>query len=130
MRIIHKQFLKFSIVGGVNTLIDLTVYTLLTRFAGLHYLLANIFAFLVAVTNSFVLNRSFTFKIKERKRFDYFKFFLVSTGSLIISESVLYFSVHFLNFSDIYGKIFAVGFSLIWNFIGSRYFVFRNRHEN
>lgn len=124
-----KQFLKFSLVGGLNTVLDAALYILCTRVFLLHYLIANVISFIAAVTNSFFLNRKFTFKVKEKKKYDYSKFLLVAFGGLLISESVLYVVVHFFDLSDLYGKFFAIFFTVLWNFFGARLFVFKNRHE-
>jgi putative flippase GtrA len=124
-----KQFVKFSFVGGINTIIDAGIFFLLIKFMFLNYLIANVIAFFVAVTNSFFLNRSFTFKIKEKKKFDYHKFFVVSLVGLLISEVVLFVSVNEFSLNPMFGKFIAIVFTVVWNFFGTRNFVFKNRHE-
>lgn len=124
-----KQFVKFSFVGGINTLIDAGIFFLLIKFMFLNYLLANVVAFFVAVTNSFFMNRSFTFKVKERKKFDYHKFLVVSLVGLLISEAVLFTSVNEFALDPMAGKFIAIFFTVVWNFFGTRNFVFKNRHE-
>lgn len=124
-----KQFLKFSLVGGLNTVLDTVLYILLTRVFLLHYLLANVISFVASATNSFFLNRKFTFKVKEKKKYDYTKFLFVALGGLLISESVLYVVVSLFELSDIYGKLLAIFFTVLWNFFGAKLFVFKNRHE-
>jgi len=47
------QLAKFCTVGASGYVINLTVYTLLLRAAGLHYLAAALCSFLVAVTNNY-----------------------------------------------------------------------------
>ena len=47
-----KQFVKFSIVGVSNTLINLLVLFILTDFFHVYYIISAVFAFIVAVTNS------------------------------------------------------------------------------
>lgn len=124
-----KQFVKFSIVGAVNTVLDASIFYVLINFLSLNYLLANVISFFISVTNSFFLNRSFTFKVKERNKFDYHKFVLVSLGGLMISEAVLFMSVKEFGLDPMVGKLIAIFFTVIWNFFGSRNIVFKNRHE-
>ena len=56
------QLAKFCTVGASGYVVNLTVYTLLLRAAGFHYLAAAICSFLVAVTNNYTWNRLWTFR--------------------------------------------------------------------
>ncbi|HEX5223664.1 MAG TPA: GtrA family protein [Solirubrobacteraceae bacterium] len=63
-RIAHPvavQFVKFGIVGVSNTLLTFLVYTLLLKVFGVWYLAASAIGFIVGTTNSFLLNRRWTF---------------------------------------------------------------------
>src|SRR5215212_5949854 len=55
------QLVKFSIVGASGYVVNLTVFGLLVKLAGIHYIPAAVMAFCVAVTNNFLLNRHWTF---------------------------------------------------------------------
>ena len=56
------QLLKFSAVGLSGFVVNLAVYSVLLRRAGLHYLPAAICSFAVAVTNNYLWNRLWTFR--------------------------------------------------------------------
>src|SRR5918992_1850439 len=56
------QLAKFCAVGGSGYVVNLTVYALLLRGAGVHYLLAAVGSFLVAVTNNYTWNRQWAFR--------------------------------------------------------------------
>lgn len=55
------QFIKFGLVGVLNTLISQIVYMVCISF-GLHYLAASILGFIISVLNAFVLQNRFVFK--------------------------------------------------------------------
>ena len=57
-----EQLAKFCVVGASGYAVNLAVYALLFRCAGLHYLPAAVGSFLVAVANNYTLNRLWTFK--------------------------------------------------------------------
>ncbi|MBR3929606.1 MAG: GtrA family protein [Clostridia bacterium] len=61
------QFVKFSIVGVINTLIDLGVYYFCLYILHFHYQLATFFGFIVSVTNAYLLNGLFVFSDGQRK---------------------------------------------------------------
>lgn len=55
------QLLKFGVVGGTGYLVNLAVFAVLSGNLGLHYAVAAVGAFCVAVTNNFLWNRHWTF---------------------------------------------------------------------
>ena len=122
------QMFKFAAVGGMNFIIDFCVYVFLTRFFDLHYLLANIIAFVVAVTFSFFVNKHWTFRYKEgeaHKR--YLQFFVVCFIGLGWTELILYIGVDLLHWHDIAVKLLATFLVFFWNFGLNKYWTFRER---
>ncbi len=60
------QLVKFVLVGGSNTLVDMIVHTVL-NIVGVPIYLAKCIGYLCGIVNSYFLNSGWTFK-KERKR--------------------------------------------------------------
>jgi len=122
-----RQFIKFSAVGVTNTAIDLLTYLFFTRVLGVFYLIANVFAFVLSVTNSYFLNRKFTFKSKQNKKMEYSLFVMVMASGLVLAEIILFTSVEFFAATDITGKIVAIVIGVFYNFFVSKRFVFKIR---
>ena len=82
---------KFCAVGASGYLVNLAVYALLVRGAGLHYLLAATGSFLVAVTNNYTWNRVWTFR-GQRGHVAYqgLRFLVVSTIALAANLVMLH----------------------------------------
>ncbi|API93036.1 GtrA family protein [Virgibacillus pantothenticus] len=59
-----REFLKFIIIGVVNTINYYAVYLLLHLVFDVYYLAAHITGFMVSLVGSFFLNTYFTFKVK------------------------------------------------------------------
>lgn len=122
----YRQFIKFCLVGVLNTAIDTLTYIFFTRILGVYYLLANIFAFVTSSTNSYYLNRIFTFQsIHDKKKLEYGKFMTILLLGLGITEIILYLFVSTFGLNDIIGKLAGVVVVLFWNFFGSKFFVFK-----
>ena len=85
-----EQLFKFCAVGATGYLVNLAVYALLVKAAGVHYIPAAICSFLVAVTNNYTWNRHWTFR-EERGHYAYqgMRFFVVSTLALVANLAVL-----------------------------------------
>jgi putative flippase GtrA len=88
------QLAKFCVVGGSGYAVNLAVYTLLLRAAGLHYLAAAACSFLVAVTNNYTWNRLWTFR-NQRGHVAYqgARFLVVSTCALAANLLLLHLLV-------------------------------------
>lgn len=56
------QMLRFALVGGINTGVTLGLITLLYNVLGFPYLVANATGYGAGFVNSFVMNRSWTFR--------------------------------------------------------------------
>lgn len=124
-----KQFIKFVMVGLMNTAIDFFIYFSLTRgtdFFNQHILSANIIAFSIAATNSFFWNKKWTFRDQGKNyHIQYSKFLIVSIGGLILSQGIFVAGVHYLKTSDIVVKLAAVVIVTFWNFALNKLWTFK-----
>lgn len=130
---LHKQFAKFAIVGFSNTLIDWTVYFLITRFITLfsdELVLSKAISFIVAVTNSFYWNRRWTFESQSVSNALFIPFLIVNIVSLIINTGALFISMQLFSINELTSLIIATSFTLIWNFTGSKFIVFRKENKS
>ena len=123
-------FLRFCLVGVLNTTIDFTIYFSLTRFFTFftaHFLLANFFAFFTANIFSYWVNKNWTFSNVSKKYLSqYSKFLSVSLVSLLAIQITLYICIGLYSWHDFSAKILALIISVIINFIGSRFWAFKN----
>lgn len=123
---VAHQFLKFATVGVLNTTIDFSIYTALTRLADWHFLYANAVSFLSAVTVSFWINRFWTFRDRPRRgRRQYVLFFVVNLIALGFNEALLASFVHIAHVHDLIAKALATCLVLFWNFFANRTWTFR-----
>jgi len=91
---IVPQLLKFSLVGASGYVVNLVVYTTAVEFVGAHYELGALAAFLVAVTNNYVLNRYWTFTPTGRSmREEAMRFLSVSVCAFSLNAGFLAFLV-------------------------------------
>jgi putative flippase GtrA len=135
----YKSFSKFAVVGVLNTVIDFTVFAVLLYGFGVFFVFAHILGFLTANINSFVLNSIWTFKGLRREIWwrQAGIFFIISLCGLGLSTLTLYlvvggFAAFFpgLWLPHVWGKMFASGVSMLWNYSGSWLFVFQPSTES
>ena len=75
-RELRIQFLKFIVVGVLNTLISLSVIYVLMLFE-VGYKYANLFGYIAGVTNSFIFNKTWVFKSDKNMIKEMFMFLIV-----------------------------------------------------
>lgn len=142
LRKLIRQLSKFIVIGFMNTAIDFAVLNLLmwwtAIYSGRWIILLNIISFSVAVINSYIWNKFWTFRAKEADEAgevakEFSQFAAVTLVGLAINTSVVFTITTFI--SPLFGlspeiwanlaKVAATGFSLIWNFIGYKFIVFK-----
>lgn len=92
--IVSHSFFRFAIVGICNTFIDFGLFFTLYEFFGWSVIPANILAFSAAVTNSYLLNKYWSFsrqKSGNKSWRQFLVFILISLFSLSLGTGILVF---------------------------------------
>ena len=93
VEVFDSTFVRFVIVGLVNTVIGYSVIMILFHMAGLSYSLSYFLSYVVGVIVSFFLNRQFVFFSRNDKMLEFFRFLLAFGVSYGISYLALYILV-------------------------------------
>ncbi len=121
------QFIKFSLIGTVNTLIDFLIWYGLTRgtaFFGEHILWASIISFCAGTTFGFFAHRTWTFLCTGKATIgEASKFFATTLSGLFLSQGLLYLLLTWETY-DLVAKISAMVSVIVWNFSLKKSFVF------
>ncbi len=125
-----RQFIKFGIVGFVSFTIDAGIYLLLTRALSVFYIYAKVMSFSIAATNSYILNRRWTFQSRNPDRLRQFAQFLVvaSTGAAM-NAGIMYLLHGRLGIHDMHAFLVAVAVVMFWNFLVNRAWTFRHHPD-
>lgn len=132
-RKIIDEFFKFGIVGTLGAIINLGVLYALTDFAGIYYILSAVFAFIIAVTSNFFLNKIWTFreKVKDKTARKYAQFFSVAVFALAVNLSILYSLTEFIGLWYMFSELIAKVIVFFINFAGNKFWTFRkNKFSN
>lgn len=89
-------------------------------------------ASLVAMLNSFICNRAWTFEArgKDRRSAQVVRFYMVSISGSVLNAGlygVFYSALYSLSARILFAKAIAAGIVAIWNFVGQRSFAFKAR---
>lgn len=138
------QFAKFVVVGFLNTSIDFGILNLLSIYTGITsgFFIGgvNVPGFILASMNSYFWNKFWVFR-KEKKEgektnySDFLTFAGVTLVAVLLNGGIVILITTFVN--PLFGlsperwlniaKVFATAFSLIFNFVGYKFLVFRSK---
>jgi putative flippase GtrA len=121
-----EQGVKFLLVGVMNTGIDVGLYFALTRYVAAFAeanVAAKVVSYTAGVVNSYLWNRSWTFKSRDQSRKTFVPFVLTNLIGLSINAAVLWLGL-LLSLPEIMALLLATSVVLLWNFIISKVVVF------
>ena len=141
-----RQLVIYGIVGGVGFVIDFGVFYLLNNYLEVQYPFASfasdvvnnsltaetintntshIISSILAITNNFILNSYFTFKVTDHKFNRFLSFFGIASIGLVVSTSLLTFFIQSLELGDMFGKLLATGTVAVLQFGFNKFFTFK-----
>lgn len=145
------QLLKFGFVGTFNTLLDYGLFYVFFALCNFNKNFAQILATILAMTNSYFVNRYWTFEKKGRvRKGEIWRFLVVNLLSLSITLLCLnlfhdvfrlheianrlfaFLKVSFVLMGDsdvLFCKLMAIPFAWAVNFLGNRFWVFGKNSE-
>ena len=125
MKIFKIQEIRFLFVGGLNTIVGYGIYAILI-FLNIHYLLSNTISTILGVLHSYLWNRFFTFKSKEKAGKELLKFVLVYIISYLIGMVSLYCFTGLLKLSPYIAGLINLFFTTLISWFGHKYFSFNS----
>jgi dolichol-phosphate mannosyltransferase len=119
------ELVRFVAVGGSGYVINLATYALAVHALGLDYRVAAVLAFLVAVSNNFVLNRHWTFGARDgHAGFQAARFFVVSVTVFLVQLGLLLLLVETVGLGEVPGQALAIFLCTPLNFLGNKLWSF------
>jgi putative flippase GtrA len=139
---VFLQIAKFAAVGTFNTFLDgavlNTLIYLTSTSSGIGYAVFKGISFVIANIASYFWNKYWTFAAQNRATVKEFgKFFGVSVIGLLINVGVAFLVVDVIGapsgisagrWANV-GLLFATLASVVWNFVGYKFFVFISKKE-
>ena len=148
---ISGEFIKYCLVGVVNTLVGISTAYILLNPLRQTYTVSTIGAYIVGIIVSYILNKKYTFKFEDGNNFIlFFKFAFSMMPCYVISYYILspfltkyLFKIDFIyEFSHWFFSLFSVvpekvldnltviismGIYLVLGFTLNKYFIFRKK---
>jgi putative flippase GtrA len=125
-----NKFIKFCVVGGLGTFLNLFILYLSVELFGLWYIYGAAFSFVIVITFNFSLNKIWTFKDRERESIavtgQYLTYVVIGGVGMAINIASLYILVEYFHIQYLLAELIAILIATLWNFQGTRFLVFKS----
>ena len=120
-----RQFIRFVLVGLLNTVIFYGIYVLLLQ-VGYSYAFSLLIGTIIGIVNSYVWNKFFTFRKKLKSIWETVKFFIVYGVQYLSNLLIIHTCVTVLGISAELAGLVAICFGVFISFFGHKYWTFRS----
>ena len=124
-----RHLILYGIIGGLCATLDFGIYTLLCHFDVLPYLWANVISIHCGIICSFLLNRTFNFKVQDKTPQRFLSFYVVGLIGLGISELMLYLMATVGNWNEVLCKLISVVVVALIQFVLNKYITFKTKQS-
>lgn len=115
-KLLNTEFVRFVIVGVINTLTYYSIYLVLHNIFDLPYLAAHLAGFFISLNISFFLNTYVTYRVRPTWK-KYLAFPLTQVVNISVSTALIFIFVEFLSLSSNIAPFAAVLFTVPITFI-------------
>lgn len=124
----RKQIIKFTSVGGLCLIVNLSILFFLTEKLTIEDITATIISFFLANLLGFFLNKYFTFRVKSTNIFqEIYKYFAVMSSSFIANVVCMFILVKFLQIWVIYASLIVSAIFYLYNYLMHKHWSFKHK---
>lgn len=119
------QIFKFTIVGGIATVIDFLGIYIFKELFHIPVLISNTLSFIIATVYNYIASIRWVFNVDENKdkKKTFVTFIIFSVIGLILNDLIMWFTIDMFKIYYMIGKLIATCFVMIFNFITRKIFL-------
>lgn len=122
---IFRQFLRFAAVGASGTAVQYIVLWAGVELFALPVAPASGAGYMLGSVVNYLLNYFFTFQSGKSHAETATKYYTVLAVGWCLNTGLMWLLAHLLGWNYWLAQILTTGIGLVWNFIGSRWWVFK-----
>lgn len=122
-----RNLILYGIIGSFTSALDFAVFTMLSKYIGIHYIVANCISVLIGISTSFALNRSINFKVKDKTGKRFLIFLTVGLCGLLLSNLILYVGIDMLSGDELIVKLASIVLVVGFQFILNKFITFKEK---
>lgn len=123
------ELINYVVVGGLTTLVNFVVYFFCTH-VQLHYLIANVIAWVFAVVFAYIANRKYVFKSEgNNQKAEFIQFVSLRAVTLIVESLLLFVCIQMLSMNENIAKIIVSIVTVIGNYVFCKFMIFKTKKQ-
>lgn len=128
-----KIFLKFVIVGIVNTILGTVIMFVFYNVFHLNYWISSMSNYFFGSIVSYLLNKHFTFKFKEKNQRSIIRFIVNIIVCYLLAYGIAKPVIHYMltgfekNIQENVSMLLGMCLFVVFNYLGQRFYAFTNR---
>ena len=119
-----RNLILYGIIGCFTSGLDFVVFTVLSKYVGLYYLVANCISVVVGITSSFILNRDYNFKVKDKAKLRFLIFLTVGLCGLCLSNLIFWIGIDKLAGDKLLVKLASIVIVVFFQFLLNKFITF------
>ena len=119
------ELFRYCVIGFSSTLLDLTLYALMTQVLGIHYQFANVISVAVSLLNGFLWNYYKNFNVKGVFLLRLASFYIVGMMGWLLSAVLLFVLVERLGLEALPSKGVSIVVCTVFQFCLNKAITFR-----
>jgi len=125
--ILFREFAKYTLVGGVAFLLDISTLYILTEFFDIHYLISAAAGFILGLTTNYVLSITWVFKVRrlDSRQKELLIFALIGILGLTLNEFFIWLFTDVMHLHYMVSKGASTTLVYLWNFIARKFVLFK-----
>ena len=122
----YIYFIKYCFIGLSGGIIDFIVFYVLVNFAGINFIVANIISSALGITNNFLLNAHFNFRVKDKLKGRFIKFTIVALIGITFNTYIVSFFFINLKINLMFSKVIALFTVALFQFVLNKKYTFKS----
>lgn len=120
-----RKFVKFGMIGVLNTVVDLGSYYVMNKLIGIGPYLSQILSFLIAALNSFILNKFWTFEKRNPvTKTEAVRYLITNAGYLTCSLLIMRLFISLFSLDPFVAKFPTAALMVFFNYLMAKFWVF------
>ncbi|MFV0468544.1 MAG: GtrA family protein, partial [Dysgonomonas sp.] len=104
----YQTLIKYGIIGAISAGLDFVIYSFLTSHFVINYQIANVISVHCGIICSFLLNREYNFKVKDKLAKRFLSFYSVGLLGLGLSALLLHLQIDIFDLNKIASKLVTI----------------------
>ena len=125
----RAEFFRYFVVSAAAFIVDFLIFSCGIRIFGLPWPISATLGFVFGVSTAYVLSIRFVFANRKMRRMplsEFLAFLSVGLAGLVVTQLTLGIAIEWLQYNPEISKIFAAGFTFLFNFLVRKLVLFNH----